>query len=111
MKYPEKYRASSPLDKNLNCFIIPFEGRELRVIASDWGNWQHVSVSLKNRCPNWREMCFIKNLFWNEDEECIQFHPKKKEYVNLMQRCLHIWKPPYEIGKFLEDRIICQQIA
>lgn len=105
MKFPEKYRIKSHLNEKLNCFSIPFEGRQLVVIASDWGRWQHVSVSLDNRCPNWREMCFIKDLFWDEEEECIQFHPPKSEYIDLHKYCLHIWKPPIESSELLRQRI------
>lgn len=106
MKFPEKYRVYSPLNPKLNCFRIPFESRDLHVIASDWGTWQHVSVSLANRCPNWREMSFVKDLFWDEEEECIQFHPKRSQYVNFMEHCLHIWKPPIEASEMLQGRII-----
>ena len=105
MKFPEQYRVDNPFDKKLNCFKIPFRGRDLVVIASDWGEWQQVSVSLKNRCPNWDEMCHVKDLFWNDEEECIQFHPKKSEYVNAMPYCLHIWKPSEKAYEALEDRI------
>lgn len=70
----------------------------LQVIASCGGKdmgveWDHVSVSLGNRCPNWIEMCFIKDLFWNEEETVIQFHPPKSQYVNNHPYCLHLWKP------------------
>lgn len=54
--------------------------------------WQHVSVSLPNRTPHWSEMCRIKELFWGEDVTCIQFHPKKEDYVNFHPYCLHIWR-------------------
>lgn len=110
MKFPEQYRVYSPLNEKLNCFKIPFEGRDLVVIASDWGKWQHASVSLTNRCPNWREMSFIKDLFWDEEEMCIQFHPKKSEYVNLMKNCLHIWKPSEEAVHALQNRMVeCEE--
>ena len=66
------------------------------VIASDGAGWEHVSVSLKNRTPNWAEMCFIKDLFWNEEDCVVQFHPPKSEYVDNHPNCLHLWKP---IGK------------
>ena len=105
MKYPEQYRAISPLAPALNCFKIPFESRTLNVIATNWGAWEHVSVSLETRCPNWREMCHVKDLFWNDNEECIQFHPKKSDYINLHKYCLHIWKPPALISEILEGRI------
>jgi len=38
-------------------------------------------------------MCFMKNIFWREDEVCMQLHPKKEDYVDQMKYCLHIWRP------------------
>ncbi len=82
------------------CFYIPFKSVELKVIICDAGvdpndpnyGWDHVSVSLHNRCPNWVEMCFVKDLFWNDDEVVLQFHPNKTSYVNIMPFCLHLWR-------------------
>jgi hypothetical protein len=68
-------------------------GRVLRIIASDDLGWEHVSVSLPNRTPNWAEMCFVKSLFWDEEELVMQFHPPKSEYVNYHPNCLHLWRP------------------
>ncbi len=68
-------------------------------IIVSWGaGWEHVSVSPYNhRCiPSWEDMCYIKNLFWNEDESVVQYHPAASEYVNQMPNCLHLWKPVYE---------------
>jgi hypothetical protein len=45
--------------------------------------WDHVSVSLPNRCPNWQEMCFIKDVFFDAHECAMQLHPPKSENVNL----------------------------
>ncbi len=78
-------------------FEIPFQGRILVIIASNGLNsygydWEHASVSLANRCPNWPEMCFVKGLFWGEEETVIQFHPPKSEYINNHEFCLHLWK-------------------
>lgn len=59
-----------------------------------WGaGWEHCSVSIPTRCPSWEQMCAIKELFWNDDEECMQLHPAKKDYINNMKYCLHIWRP------------------
>lgn len=55
--------------------------------------WEHVSVSTRRRAPNWQEMCFIKNLFWHEDEWVVQYHPAKTDYVNMHPNCLHLWRP------------------
>ena len=55
--------------------------------------WEHVLVSAEHRCPTWDEMVFVKDLFWTEDEMCVQYHPPKSEYVNFYPHCLHIWRP------------------
>jgi len=55
--------------------------------------FEHVSVSVKNRNPNWDEMCWVKDQFWNEDECVMQLHPPKSEYVNNHRFCLHLWRP------------------
>jgi len=72
-------------------------GQTLRIISSGTGEhcmgWEHVSISLQNRCPNWIEMCFVKNLFWDEEEAVMQLHPPKSDYVNIAKTCLHLWKP------------------
>lgn len=61
------------------------------------GGWEHVSVSTAVRCPTWEEMCVVKDLFWNEDEAVVQFHPPRAQYVNCHAYCLHLWKPPYAL--------------
>ena len=55
--------------------------------------WEHLSVSLAHKCPTWEQMCKMKEYFWNDDEVCFQLHPKKEDYVNNHEYCLHIWKP------------------
>jgi len=91
MKFPMKYCIKSGIDGGL--FIVKFESREFIVIASNGGSWEHVSVSLKNRTPNWKEMCFIKDLFWDEEDCVIQYHPPKSKYVNNHKNVLHLWRP------------------
>jgi hypothetical protein len=59
--------------------------------------WEHVSISLVDRCPLWDEMAFVKDLFWREDELVVQFHPPKAEYINQHSFCLHLWKSPNRI--------------
>lgn len=84
---------------NYGAFFIPFRGRDLKIVASAGTidpseGWEHVSVSLSNRCPNWEEMCFVKDLFWDPEDVVVQFHPRKSEYVNLAKYCLHLWRHP-----------------
>lgn len=59
-----------------------------------WGcGFEHLSVSTPIQCPTWEQMCKMKDIFWREDEVCMQLHPKKEDYVNCMDYCLHIWRP------------------
>lgn len=71
-------------------------GERLTIIASagsDLIPWEHVSVSTRKRNPNWREMCFVKELFWRDEECVVQYHPPKSEYINTHPHCLHMWRP------------------
>jgi len=64
-----------------------------------WGynenGYEHVSVSpYKDKTPTWRDMCFVKDLFWEDEEEVYQIHPRKSEYVDVKKNCLHLWRYP-----------------
>ncbi len=65
------------------------------VIWTTEGGWDHVSVSPFDHgiTPSWDDMCKLKDMFFEDDETVVQFHPAKKEYVNLMPNCLHLWRP------------------
>ena len=77
-------------------YVDPVERKNFFFVFS-WGQgWEHLSVSQRNKTPSWDIMCRIKNVFWGEDEVCVEYHPKKEDYVNLHPHCLHIWK---EVGK------------
>lgn len=66
------------------------------VVFSWVGGWDHVSVSFRNRCPSWKEMCEVKRMFFHDDEAAFELHPIASEYVNQSPCCLHIWKPRKE---------------
>lgn len=68
-------------------------GCKLKIIGLLRPRWEHVSVSTPRRCPNWQEMCFVKDLFWDEEECVMQLHPPQSEYVNNSRYCLHLWRP------------------
>jgi hypothetical protein len=89
--------ASDPSYGMTGAFVMQGpKGYVLHIISSGVDsefNWEHVSVSVERRPPNWAEMCFVKDLFW-DDEECVmQLHPPKSDYVNCHPNCLHLWKP------------------
>ena len=35
----------------------------------------------------------IKNKFFEDNEFVVEYHPKKEDYVNNKENCLHIWSP------------------
>ena len=72
---------------------VSVKGQNLVVVFSWGGGWDHVSVSLRNRCPTWDEMCTVKDIFFEPDECCVEYHPRKEDYVNFYPYCLHIWRP------------------
>jgi len=77
------YEVVSPVQKDKN----------LRIIASNGDGWDHVSISLPHRTPTWREMDFVKRLFFKPDEIVMQLHPAESKHINLHENCLHLWRP------------------
>jgi hypothetical protein len=73
--------------------VLPPRMKTFAVIASDGEGWEHVSVSLPDRCPTWFEMAQIKDIFWDNEDCVVQYHPPKSEYVNNHPFCLHLWRP------------------
>ena len=63
-----------------------------QLICENLEDWEHVSVSSKERCLTWEEMCEVNDLCFDEEEVTMQLHPKKSEYVNIDPYTLHIWK-------------------
>ena len=72
-------------DKKSRCY--------LNFIMSWGAGWEHCSISMPTRCPSWEQMCSMKELFWEDNETCIEYHPAKEDYINNMPYCLHIWRP------------------
>ena len=86
-------REQMPMGIRCGYINLPSGVRASIVAGANEGGWEHVSISLlARRLPTWEEMCYIKDLFWDEEEEVIQLHPKKSEYVNYVE-ALHLWRP------------------
>lgn len=59
---------------------------------------EHVSVSLadgrkfhRGELPTWDDMCLVKDIFWDEEEEVFQIHPPRSCYYDL-GAVLHLWR-------------------
>lgn len=96
---PNKYRIRDGIGRNMDAIgnngafqVKLARGQVVFVIASDGAGWEHVSVSRRDRCPTWDEMCQVKDLFWGSEDCVVQYHPPHSEYVNLHPYCLHLWR-------------------
>jgi hypothetical protein len=103
---PERYRhrigefGTTEANGNNGCFwvLLP-HNQKLKVFATDGAArpgetaWEHVSVSRRDRCPTWEEMCRVKELFWDDDDCVIQYHPPRADWISNHSFCLHMWRP------------------
>lgn len=108
--------------KNGKVKVINRIDKALHFIFS-WGcGFEHLSVSTPVKTPTWEQMQKMKEIFWRDDEVCMQLHPKKEDYVDNMPYCLHIWKPiekeiptppsimvGFREGKEKEDKILLEK--
>lgn len=84
------------LDKSKNGMFEFMINKDLYfVVASECDGWQHVSISNMNlnKMPTWDVLEYIKNKFFHADEFTVEFHPKKADYINNVENCLHMWAP------------------
>jgi hypothetical protein len=94
--------------KRCGCFTVPLPNRGHKVLANcilsdgsepgtapEIRGWEHVSVHIEEygrlRTPTWAEMCAVKEVFWDDAELVVQYHPPKAEWVNCHPHVLHLW--------------------
>jgi len=82
-------------DATCGVFVVrsPVDREQLRIVASSGEGWDHVSVSRRHHAPYWRELEFVKRMFFRDDEYAMQLHVPAPEHINLHPRCLHLWRP------------------
>jgi len=71
----------------------PVDGAIMAIIASTGEGWDHVSVSRKNRVPNWQEMEFVKRRFFRDEETAMQLHVPAADHISVHPNVLHLWRP------------------
>jgi len=100
----DQYRKTDPAtvryfggigDETCGAFTVPspIDGGAMMVIASSDAGWEHVSVSRKNRCPNWPEMSHVRRLLFRDDETVVEYHVPRSDHINVHPNCLHLWRP------------------
>lgn len=70
--------------------------RQLTVITSidvmdDDKKYIHISLSHKNKIPDWDTVKAVKDKFIGKDSDAFIYFPIDSEYINLMPYCLHLW--------------------
>jgi hypothetical protein len=58
-----EFIVQGPCDEKL-CIVVSGADGDNTMAA----RWKHVSVSTRRRVPNWQEMCFVRDLFWEPEE-------------------------------------------
>ncbi len=113
---PERWRntdhsilGTTKADGNNGAFAVPSPepGWTLALICSDGSSgstpeldvpWEHVSIHAyrgkqSQRTPTWKEMAYVKDLCWDDDDVVMQLHPARASYVNIHPHTLHLWRP------------------
>jgi len=62
------------------------------VITKDNG-LHHLSISRKDRLPNYEEMKTARYQFLSDIDYMVQIFPPTRDFVNVHQFCLHLWEP------------------
>ena len=71
----------------------PVDGKNMNIVASTNDDWDHLSVSRRDRCPTWEEMSLVKRLFFLRNEVAFSLHVAEDNHVNIHPFCLHLWRP------------------
>lgn len=81
-RFGDGYRCLHRAGLRVICSTAEYEGRD----------WLHVSLSRKDRLPNYEDMKHVKDtfarMFW-----AAQLLPPPEQHVNIHEFCLHLWCP------------------
>lgn len=85
--------------KNCGVFYFRRFSDTFAMIADDGvvseSGWEHITVVKQGSShpPSWEEMCWVKSLFWRDDECVLQYHPPRADYIDDHPCVLHLWRP------------------
>jgi hypothetical protein len=87
--------ATEDVDGWNGSFLVPLDGDLFLIRISDGLGWKHLSISNAQykKIPSWEIMTRAKDLFFADEDWCVQFFPAKDDYINDCEWCLHIWLP------------------
>jgi len=58
----------------------------------------HLSISRAKRLPSWQEMVAVAETIAGPDLDMAMIKPRRSDYVNKHEYCLHWWEMPIEWG-------------
>lgn len=81
----QTFRGSAPKTNGLVAIVdtLTIDGKE----------WRHLSVSRRSRTPSHEDMMEAADAFLDRDHVALSIYPKRSEWVNLHEHCLHLWQP------------------
>jgi hypothetical protein len=62
-------------------------------LTIDGKQWRHLSVSRRSRTPSHEDMMLAADAFLDRDHVVLSIYPRRAEWVNLHNFCLHLWQP------------------
>jgi hypothetical protein len=85
-------------------YITLASGKKGTVMAGrNEDGWEHVSICLyREKKPTWEDMCEVKDIFWDDEEQVVQIHPRKSQYVNITE-AFHLWRPANGDWEIMND--------
>lgn len=83
--------TGAPTGMHLLCVVS--DARDWEALGLPAPAWEHVSVSLRSRCPTWAELEYVKRIFWRDDEWSIQLHAPPAAHISVHPHVLHLWRP------------------
>lgn len=115
---PNQWARRGDLEWNGAPAVRVFEHKlvDLRVLRSlsktrDGSMWIHVSVSRPDRIPNWAELSKVKDEFIGVNREAYQVLAAKKDHVNVMEFCLHLWAPVDGVRRVANLHDLVEEVA
>ena len=79
------YRGAAPKTNGLVAIVdtLEIDGKE----------WRHLSVSRRSRTPSHEDMMLAAEAFLDRDHVVLSIYPRRSEWVNVHEHCLHLWQP------------------
>jgi hypothetical protein len=73
-------------------FLVPYKDEYLLCLISDAGGWDHVNISLPHRTPNWNEIEFVRDTFFDAKDVVVIYSPPRLKPFLSNPNHIHLWR-------------------